>query len=421
MSKHGQWSEDCLKTAVAAVKDGSSVRSAAAASGIPRKTLADYVKRGTVTKRSPGPPTTFSARDEDELVARIIRLQRVGFPLSSADVRRAAFQYATGIGVSAKFGKNAKVNETVGKDWFHSFMARHPTLSLRTSETLSYGRGCGLNRVIVSDFYEVLRKAVTEHHIAPQNMYNMDESGVQMTTRKGAVVAARGSKRVPQLATGEKGETVSLIACCSATSVFLPPFLIFKGVRGKPEFGDGLPVGSKFVMTQSGYAQSETFQQFITFFLCHKPPGNCLIIMDGHRSHIDAEAFSIAEQNSIKILLLPAHTSHELQPLDVAVFKPLKQAFYDQSKFWHAQHPGRGLNKLSFSDVFTPAWNKAATRENAVAGFEASGIWPLNPRRIRDSAFDTSAPSERISASSVASQVPAGTELYANMFRLRLI
>lgn len=75
----------------------------------------------------------------------------------------------------------------------------------------------------------------------------------------------------------------------------------------------------------------------------------------------------------------------------------------------------------SFSDVFTPAWNKAATRENAVAGFEASGIWPLNPRRIRDSAFDTSAPSERISASSVASQVPAGTELYANMFRLRLI
>ena len=119
--------------------------------------------------------------------------------------------------------------------------------------------------MIVSDIYEVLRKAVTENQIAPQNVYNMDESGVQMTTRKGAVVAARGSKRVPQLATGEKGETVSLIACCSATGVFLPPLLIFKGIRGKPEFGDGWPVGFQFVMTQSGYAQSETFQQFITF------------------------------------------------------------------------------------------------------------------------------------------------------------
>ena len=86
-------------------------------------------------------------------------------------------------------------------------------LSLCTSETLSHGRGCGLNRVIVSDFDEVLRKAVTENQIAPQNVYNM-------ATRKGAAVAARGSKRVPQLATGEKGETVSLTACCSATGVF---------------------------------------------------------------------------------------------------------------------------------------------------------------------------------------------------------
>ena len=50
MSKHGRWSEECLKTAVAAAKNGSSVRSAANASGIPKKTLADYVKRGTDIK-----------------------------------------------------------------------------------------------------------------------------------------------------------------------------------------------------------------------------------------------------------------------------------------------------------------------------------------------------------------------------------
>ena len=43
------------------------------------------------------------------------------------------------------FGRNAKVNETVGKDWFHSFMAQHPRLSLHTSEAMSYGHGHGLN------------------------------------------------------------------------------------------------------------------------------------------------------------------------------------------------------------------------------------------------------------------------------------
>jgi len=50
--------------------------------------------------------------------------------------------------------------------------------------------------------------------------------------------------------------------------------------------------------------------------------------MDGHRSHVDAEAVAIAEPNNVVILLLPAHTSHELQPLDKAVFKSLKVAFY---------------------------------------------------------------------------------------------
>ena len=80
-----------------------------------------------------------------------------------------------------------------------------------------------------------------------------------MTTRKTSVLAEKGSKRVPQMATGEKGETVSIVACCSATGIFLPPLVIFKGVRNKPEFQDGLPPGSKVFMTDSGYAQDGNF------------------------------------------------------------------------------------------------------------------------------------------------------------------
>ena len=117
----------------------------------------------------------------------------------------------------------------------------------------------------------------------------------------------------------EKGETVSVVACCSATGMFLPAFLLFKGVRRKEEFGDGLPMASEFHMTDSGYAQIHTFRLFIVFFLEHKPTGKSLLIMDGHRSHVDAEAVAVAEENGI-IILLPAHTSHELQPLDKAVF-----------------------------------------------------------------------------------------------------
>jgi len=196
----------------------------------------------------------------------------------------------------------------------------------------------------------------------------MDESGLQLASRSTEVIAEKGSKRVLQMSSAEKGETVSIIACCSAAGIFLPPYVIYKGVRRKKEFEDGLLPGSEFCMTDTGYAQSETFQNFITFFLKFKPPGKTLLIMDGHRSHIDAEAFAVAEQESILIMLLPAHTSHELQPLDKTFFRPLNAAFYNQCKTWHCQHPGRSMNKLVFSQVFTLAWNKAATTENAVSG-----------------------------------------------------
>jgi hypothetical protein len=52
-----------------------------------------------------------------------------------------------------------------------------------------------------------------------------------------------------------------------------------------------------------------------------------LIICDGHDSHISGSFISHCIHNRISILILPAHTSHLLQPLDVAIFGPLKKKF----------------------------------------------------------------------------------------------
>jgi len=175
----------------------------------------------------------------------------------------------------------------------------------------------------------------------------------------------------------------------------MPPYVLFKGIRRKEELNDGLPPGSEFLMTASGYANSEVLRSYIQFFCKHKPAGKTLLIMDGHRSHVDWEALSIADAAGIQILLLPAHTSHEHLPLDKAVFKSLKSNFYAQSKTWHTSKPGRGLSN-TFSQVFTPAWNKGATRENAISGFNAIGIHPLNPLAIADSAFAPADVSERL-------------------------
>ena len=58
-----------------------------------------------------------------------------------------------------------------------------------------------------------------------------------------------------------------------------------------------------------------------------------LLICDGHNSHISSDVIHHCIANDIVLMLLPSHTSHLMQPLDVGIFEPLKQAmtgFLDQ-------------------------------------------------------------------------------------------
>ena len=80
--KRGKWSTESLTRAFTAVSEGSSVANAAKVHNIPRKTLADYVKRNNSHRFSSGPKPLFTAAQETELAFRIKRLQQVGFPLT---------------------------------------------------------------------------------------------------------------------------------------------------------------------------------------------------------------------------------------------------------------------------------------------------------------------------------------------------
>ena len=55
-----------------------------------------------------------------------------------------------------------------------------------------------------------------------------------------------------------------------------------------------------------------------------------LLVLDGHNSHITLEVMKIAMQSSLDIISLPSHTSHVLQPLDLACSTPFKTAFRKQ-------------------------------------------------------------------------------------------
>ncbi|KAF0307653.1 hypothetical protein FJT64_021058 [Amphibalanus amphitrite] len=113
--------------------------------------------------------------------------------------------------------------------------------------------------------------------------------------------------------------------------------------------------------------------------------------MDNHVSHISYVALEHAKKNGVYIVTLPPHTSQKLQPLDRAVYGPLKTYFNSAANGWMLKNPGRNITIHHMADLIGMAWMKAATPTNITAGFKACGIWPLDRSIFSDEAFLPSA------------------------------
>jgi hypothetical protein len=78
---------------------------------------------------------------------------------------------------------------------------------------------------------------------------------------------------------------------------------------------------------------------------------------------------------------MPPHSSHLLQPLDVACFSPLKRRYSNEISILarnHAHH----ISKEDFLPAFKAAYDKAFSRENICAGFRAAGLVPHDPDAV---------------------------------------
>ena len=63
------------------------------------------------------------------------------------------------------------------------------------------------------------------------------------------------------------------------------------------------------------------------FFKYVVPEHPVLLLTDGHTSHINLDVIDLCHENNPILSCLPPHITHALQPLDVVVFKSLKDCF----------------------------------------------------------------------------------------------
>ena len=89
-----------------------------------------------------------------------------------------------------------------------------------------------------------------------------------------------------------------------------------------------------------------------------------------------------AKQHNIILFVQPPHSSHFLQPLDIGVYGPLKNAYHSLVHSYLKQHPGQVINRYNITSLICQSYIKASTPSNIVNSFLKTGIYPFNPEVI---------------------------------------
>lgn len=85
-----------------------------------------------------------------------------------------------------------------------------------------------------------------------------------------------------------------------------------------------------------------------------------LLIVDSHSSHVNLQFIALCDKLRILLLVLPPHTTHRLQPLDVSLFAPLARFYTNALDELVSKSLGIvSISKRAFWRVFRPVWNKA--------------------------------------------------------------
>ena len=99
-----------------------------------------------------------------------------------------------------------------------------------------------------------------------------------------------------------------------------------------------------------------------------------MLLVDGHKSHLTIDVIDKCRANNIILFCLPPHTTHALQPLDVAVFKSLKDNFSKAVRALSFAKKNFVVSKRDFAKVVKRPFEKAFSIPNIKAGFSKCGI-----------------------------------------------
>ena len=371
------WDKDSMDKACRDVREGRlSIRRAAESYQVPKSTLSDHVT-GRVSEGShSGPSRYLTDEEEAELVHFLVGSANVGYAKTKKDVLAIVSRVVEAKGVA---------KSPVSHGWWESFRKRHPHLTLRIAEKLSYARYVSTDPDVINQYFDLLKHTLTDNKLLdrPAQIFNCDETGLPLDQTPLYVVAAKGQKH-PRSVVASTKKQITVLACANAAGNVLPPLVIFARKALNPELTHGEVPGTMYGLTDNGWMDGEVFDNWFTHhFLAHAPAVRpLLLLLDGHSTHYNPSFIRKAAQEKVIVFCLPPNTTHITQPLDKEVFGSLKVAWAKQCHRFIKLHPGKVVTQYEFMVLFSKAWQNAMTSSNIMSAFRTTGVFPFNRQAV---------------------------------------
>ncbi|XP_046378017.2 MFS-type transporter clz9-like [Haliotis rufescens] len=303
----------------------------------------------------------------------------VGYGYTRAQVICLGTDYAINL------KKRSNDSKSLLLQWFYGLMGRWPELKLRRPRGLSQLRATATSEESINKYFSQLEAVLDKYDLksSPELIYNVDEKGINLTHSSPQIVGS--ADEVPIEICPEKSSTVTVLGCGNALGQKIPPFFIFPGSRMRDDLLDGSTVGTFGTVSETGWSSTDIFQRWLTghFMKYAKVGGNkkTLLLYDGHRSHITPHLIDYAVDQGIILFVLPPHTSHVLQPMDVGCFGPFTKIFSSECRKWQRSNSGT-VNRYSVCSLACKAYGISLSASNLHSAFRKCGIYPFDPTAI---------------------------------------
>ena len=347
--------------------------------GVPQTSLCDRVLSKvdpeTVTM---GKAPLFSNLEEANIVEHIKKMANYGYGYSRHELAGIAHDYAMQVGKRSK-------NNPVTIRWVDGFLGRWPELHVLKPRSLEQIRAKMTSEMIVNNYFEELQTVMKKYNLTdkPHMIYNVDEKPISQNHKPPHVVAS--SLFHPPAVTAGRSNTTTVLGCGSAAGITVPPYFVFPGKRMLPELMNGASPGADGSVSDSGWSNSIVFRNYLEdHFLKYVPSHSdqkILLLLDGHKTHVSVGLVEWANERGIILFILPAHTSHFLQPMDVACFGPF-QRIYDSLCHSFTRETSGTITRYNICELACRAYTRALSAENLQSSFKRTGIYPLNKEAI---------------------------------------